>query len=83
MIRVIRNVKDGLNVWADNKKNTQCYASNEELVGLFFTYLLDTEQPFNDVHIQDFIDTFHRLDEFYFEATDEGLCYYRPKAEVK
>lgn len=93
MIRVIRNVKDGLNVWADNEKNTQCYANDNELRMLFMAYVVENQEQFDEPRIQDFADfqnlledfveTFNRLDEFYFEATEEGLCYYRPKAEVK
>jgi hypothetical protein len=93
MIRVIRNVKDGLNVWADNKKNTQCYANDDELRMLFLAYVVEAQEQFDEPRIQDFEDlktlvedfmaTLNRLNEFYFEARDVGVCYYRPVAEVE
>lgn len=80
MIRIVKNVKGKLNVWADDETRTQVYCNKQEAVLLFKLAGTKAAKKYNaelsQEHIDDFIQTFNRLNDFAFKFTDYGVEYY-------
>lgn len=83
MVRVVMKAKGNLNVWADYETKTQVYCTNEELIHLFMIkgnmFVKKFGASLSVEHLDDFVETYHRLNDFHFDFTDKGIVYYTTK----
>ena len=84
MVRIVKNAKGNLNVWADYDTREQVYCDTAETAYLFILkgemYAKKyPERALTPAHLDDFMATLARLDDFHFDFTDDGIVYYKSK----
>lgn len=73
MVKITKNVKNGLHVWCDEgKRGPAVYCNTDELITLFIIRF----QVKCAETIKDFIQTLMELDEFIIDDNGKWLTYY-------